>query len=390
MPASSSYRRMTVFGVIAAATFSACSSAPTPLYHFYQETFGLSSLTVTIIFAAYAVSLLAALLTFGSISDHIGRKPAICASLAVNAIAMLLFMFAEGGGLLIAARVVQGVAMGMAIPTLGATILDTDSQRGPMLNSITPFIGLTAGSLMAGLLMTHAPDPAHLVFVVLLVVTLLEILLLMVMPETTQRRPGALTSLRPHIAIPASARSAVMRTSPVNIAGWALGGFYLSLMPSLVMATTGIRSPLVGASVVSVLMLVATATVLLTRNMPAIRVLPVGTLSLLIGVAVTLIGVNLQQVALLFAGTMIVGIGFGGNFSAILRIVLPLAHSDDRAGLLSAFFVQSYLAFALPAIGAGLLARDIGLAQTAYIFGAGVMVLATISLVAARRISAPT
>ena len=384
---SASARRMTVFSVVAAATFSACSSAPTPLYHFYQENFGLSPVTVTIVFAAYAISLLFTLLTFGSISDHIGRKPAIALSLAMNALAMLLFMQADSGGLLIAARFVQGLAMGMAIPTLGATILDTDSERGPLLNSITPFIGLTAGSLLAGLLMTFGPYPAHLVFVVLLAMTLVEILLLLALPETTHRRPGALASLRPHVAIPASARSAVMRTTPVNIAGWALGGFYLSLMPSLVTATTGIRTPLIGASVVSALMLVATATVLLSRNAPAARVLPIGTLSLLVGVAVTLVGVNLQQVALLFAGTMIVGIGFGGNFSAILRIVLPLAHDDDRAGLLSAFFVQSYLAFALPAIGAGLLARDIGLAQTAYLFGAGVIALAGISLVAARRIS---
>lgn len=381
------HRQMTVYGVVTAATFSACSSAPTPLYHFYQEHFSLSPLTITIIFAVYAISLLVALLTFGSISDHIGRKPAILISLAVNALALLLFILAEGGSLLIAARIVQGLGMGMAIPTLGAAILDTDSLRGPMLNSITPFIGLTTGSLLTGILMTFADYPSHLVFAVLLAVTAAEMLILLRMPETGHTKPGLFASLRPHVAIPASARSAVMRTSPVNIAGWALGGFYLSLMPSLVATATGLHSPLIGASVVAVLMLVATATVLITRNIAATRVLPVGTLSLLAGVAVTLVGVSLQNVLLLFAGTIITGIGFGGNFSDILRIVLPLAHDDERAGLLSTFFVQSYLAFALPAIGAGLMARDLGLSITAYIFGIGVMVLAAISLLAARRVA---
>ena len=79
-------------------------------------------------------------------------------------------------------------------------------------------------------------------------------------------------------------------------------------------------------------------------------------------------------------------IGFGANFSAILRIVLPLADADDRAALLSAFFIESYLAFSLPAIVAGLAAPYLGLAGTSYAYGGGVLLLAAISLVATRRL----
>jgi hypothetical protein len=61
--------------------------------------------------------------------------------------------------------------------------------------------------------------------------------------------------------------------------------------------------------------------------------------------------------------------------------VVPLAEAHERAGLMSTFFVLSYLAFSLPAIAAGLLAGRIGLqaASTGYgllLVGLGCLALA--------------
>jgi hypothetical protein len=47
----------------------------------------------------------------------------------------------------------------LAITTLAATILDTDKERAPVLNSFTVFAGLSAGTLGAGALVTFAPAP---------------------------------------------------------------------------------------------------------------------------------------------------------------------------------------------------------------------------------------
>src|SRR6185436_14141946 len=91
----------TVLAVITAMTFSASGAAPTPLYHQYQESFGLTPFAITIIFAAYVLSLLAALLTVGSLSDYIGRRPAILAALALNVAAMLMFISADSAATLI-------------------------------------------------------------------------------------------------------------------------------------------------------------------------------------------------------------------------------------------------------------------------------------------------
>jgi len=67
----------------------------------------------------------------------------------------------------------------------------------------------------------------------------------------------------------------------------------------------------------------------------------------------------------MFVGTIIAGIGFGSSYGAALRTLLPLAATHERAGLLSAYLVESYLSFAVAAVGAGLAAPRYGLVSTA-------------------------
>jgi hypothetical protein len=376
-------RATTIFAAVVAITFSATSAAPTPLYHSYQESLGLSPALVTVIFASYAFGLLASLLTIGSLSDYVGRRPLVLTALLFNAAAMLTFILAASAAPLVVARFLQGIGTGVAMTTLGATILDTDRSNGPILNSITAFIGLAVGAMGAGALVAWAPAPTELVYAILLAVSLVEIVFLAAMPETTAGRPGALASLRPHVSVPPQARSALARLMPVTIASWALGGFYFSLMPSLVRSATGIASPFAGGGVVATLPLTAVVTVLVLRKTAAARILVTGTVALALGVAVSLAGVWLQQIDLMLSGAVVAGVSFGALFSGVLRTVLPLADGGERAGLLSAYLVASYLAFSLPAIAAGVAAPLLGLAVTAYAYGGVIIVLAAISLLAA-------
>ncbi|KPA94087.1 MFS transporter, partial [Pseudomonas asplenii] len=141
-----------VFLSITLLTFLAASSAPTPLYHLYQEALEFSAATLTLIFGVYALSLLAALLTVGSLSDYLGRRPVLFSALLLEIIAMGLFIAADGIPLLIAARVLQGFATGMATSALGAALLDRDNRKGPLVNSLAPLLGMACGALGASLL----------------------------------------------------------------------------------------------------------------------------------------------------------------------------------------------------------------------------------------------
>jgi MFS family permease len=374
----------TLYAFLAAALFSACSSAATPVYRLYQEIYGLSPVVLMSIFSVYAFSQLVALLTVGSLSDYVGRRPVILGALILNIAAMFAFIEAGSAGMLILARAVQGFATGAATTALGAAILDNNKARGPLINSTTAFVGLTAGSLLSGALVAYAPLPTELVFIVLLAVSSVMLVLLPLVPETAEGKPGALGSLAPHVSVPRQARKMLVKITPVNIAAWTLGGFYFSLMPSLVRVATGLTSPFIGGLVVAVLTLTGTFAVLALRNKPGLQILTIGTWTLIAGVAVTLLGVFEHSASIMLAGAVITGIGFGACFSGALRTVLPLAHADERAGLLATFYVQSYLAFSLPAIAAGLAVPQLGLSQAAYIYGGVVIALALVSLLATR------
>jgi hypothetical protein len=90
-------------------------AAPTPLYQEYQNHFGLTPFRLTMIFATYVLCLLLALMTVGSLSDFLGRRPAILSALAMNVAAMIVFMTADSAAALIVARAVQGFATGFLL-----------------------------------------------------------------------------------------------------------------------------------------------------------------------------------------------------------------------------------------------------------------------------------
>jgi MFS family permease len=235
--AGKSAKAVAVFHGLALIAFFAASSAPTPLYRFYQEKWSFSPVVLTVIFGAYALALLLALLTMGSLSDHVGRKPVIFGALLLQIVAMALFITADGVPSLIIARVVQGFSTGMAGSAFGAALIDVDRDRGALANSLTPLLGMAFGALGSSALVDFAPRPMQLVYLVLLVVFAIQAALVVFLPETVVKRPGALASLVPRINVPMQARRALLRCSPIIIAVWALGGFYLSLVPSLVRAS---------------------------------------------------------------------------------------------------------------------------------------------------------
>jgi hypothetical protein len=153
-------------------------------------------------------------------------------------------------------------------------------------------------------------------------------------------------------------------------------------MPALVRVATGATLPIVGGLVVAALTFSSVIAVLSLRNIPADRVLRGAIPALVLGVGVTLGGVHAQFVGLMLLGTMVSGVGFGAVFSGTLRTVLPLAKADERAGLLSAFYLEGYLAFSVPAVLTGFLAPTVGLSLAADVYGAAVILMAAASLVA--------
>ena len=366
----------------------AASSTPTPLYAVYQARWGFSPITTTVVFGVYALAVLAALLTLGKLSDHLGRRPVLLAAIAVQAVALVVFSTADGVPALLTARVIQGLSTGAALGAIGAGMLDIDRERGTFANAVSPGMGTATGSILSALAVRYLPAPTHLIYLVLLGVFALQAIGVALMKETVTAKPGALASLTPEISLPRTLRRPVLIAAPVLFAVWALAGLYGALGPALVQALTGSSAVVPGAASLTVLAGTAVVAVLALRRAQAQTVMLTGISALIIGVALTLAALDARSTVLFFLGTAISGIGFGSGFQGGIRTVVPRAAAHERSGVLSLLYTVSYLGMGLPAVIAGVLVvRGGGLIDTAYEYGAALIVLALLALAGLLRTS---
>ncbi|WP_162622684.1 MFS transporter [Salinisphaera orenii] len=360
--------------------FLGASCAPTPLYPLYQHAWGFSSAVLTTVFAVYMFALLATLLVSGSLSDHWGRKPVIGGAIVLEALAFGAFLLANGPGWLIVGRVLQGVATGIMTSAVVAAIIDSDARRGALMASIGPFFGMAVGGLFSGLLVSYAPLPMRLVFVLLLGGLLLQLAWLPAMVETALVAPGHRLSLRPQVKIPTSVRATLLRVVAVSIAAWMLGGFTLSLGPSLVLAEGGLQTPLMGVLPLFALSLVGSGVIFILRQHSPQAALWSGGWGITIGMGLILLGLHQHMLWLLLVAILVAGAGFGGGFMGVMRAVTPLVAASERSAVMAALYIIWYMAASMPALIAGIATDYFGLEATTYVYGAVVMGLAMVAL----------
>ncbi|NJP35525.1 MFS transporter [Micromonospora thermarum] len=366
-------------------SFLAASAAPTPLYGIYQERWHFSPITTTVVFAVYAVAVLATLLTVGKLSDHVGRRPVLLVAIAVQIVALVIFVFANGVPALLVARVVQGLAAGAATGAVGAAMLDINRVRGTLANAIAPGIGTGTGALLSALLIRYLPAPTRLVYVVLLVILLIQGVGIVLMRETVTPMTGALRSLRPEISLPRAVRGRLLGVLPVVFAVWALAGFFGALGPALVRALMN-TSIVVAGLLLFVFGLVGSITVLLLRNAAAQTLMLTGIGALILGMVITLVSVMMESVPGFFVGLALGGVGFGAGFQGSLKTVIPLVEAHERASVLSLLYIVCYVGFGLPTVVAGFLVVYAGgLPMTANEYAVAIILLALVALLGLRR-----
>jgi MFS family permease len=316
----------------------------------------------------------------------------LAAAIALEAVALVLFIVAGDVTVLAIARVAQGIATGAAFTTLGAALVDLNPAHAPgragLVNGVAPLSGLAVGALGCGALVQFAPAPTHLVYAVLLAGMVVAAALVARMPETSARRAGGRASLRPRVGIPIRLRGDVLAIVPILVASWALGGLYLSLGPSVAVTVFGLGSHLVGGFVVTLLCGTGAATAFALRGWAIDRVLVTAAGLLAAGMVVTLAGVEAQSAALAGGGTVIAGVGFGasalGTFGTLARLAAP----EERGELMAVALVIAYLSFSLPAVLAGFASTSVGLRSTAMAYGLGVVALGLAALPAQRALAA--
>jgi MFS family permease len=369
------------------------SSVPSPMYVIYQQRWQMSATMITVVFAIYAVAVLFALLVFGSLSDQIGRRPVLLVSIGLVVISMAIFAGAQGVSWLLVARAVQGLGVGLATGAMSAALVELAPPnapgRGTLVNGVGPTLGMALGALIAGLLVQYAPAPTVLSYLVLLGAFVLTAVGVRFMPETAQHTGPV--RIRPRrISVPQASRRAFALLSLALIAVWAVGGFYLSLGPSLAVDVLHSTNHLIGGLTVAVLAGVASiGQVALGKTVPT-RTALIGLVSLLVGLALLLVTLATESAVVFFVGTAVLGAGWGTTFLGAFRLLAGLAEPARRGELMAAVYVVAYLAMSVPVVVAGLITSHLGLHQTATIFIIAVAAVCAVALAGLRWAKART
>jgi predicted MFS family arabinose efflux permease len=340
------------------AVLYAGSTLLTPLYRLYREAFGFSQLTLTLIYAAYVLGNLTALLFFGRLSDQVGRRLVNLAALAIGACATVLFLFASSAAWLFAGRIVSGLAIGLGATATTAWLaeLSPDKRRASMFAAEANFLGLALGALPAGLLAAYLPWPLRLSYLIYLGVLCIVAALVAHAPETVSERVRTLgqLSLRPRLGVPRRLWGSFLAPAVIGFATFAVVGYYLALIPSLLAHALSLKNPAVGGAVVALLSLLGAATGMLTRQLSSRTAVLLGSALLLPGIALLPCAEGLHSLVLLLCGTAITAPATMLGYRGSLEVVNQIAPAERRGEVIASYILCMYAGNSVPIVGIGL------------------------------------
>ncbi len=340
------------------------SAVPTPLYALYERRDHFSTLVVTVVYAVYAVGVIASLFLGGHVSDWVGRKRVLVPALLVNVASGVIFLLAPSLPGLLVARIVCGVSVGLTTATATAYLSELQVGRfrggAPRSGRLAQIVaaaanlgGIGVGPLVAGLLAQYAPRPLVLPFVIFGVALIVLAVLVAVSPETALR-PDPAPAWRPQrVAVPAQVRRTFFAATSAGLAAFAVYGVFNSLAPGFLADTLHQGSfALAGAVAFAAFASGALAQIALGRaGVPT--TLRTGLLVLIPGLALLAGGMWVPSLAMFVIGGAITGAGAGLIFRGALAAAGSTAPPEARAEVLAGYFLGAYVGLSVPVVGLG-------------------------------------
>jgi MFS family permease len=372
------------------------TTLPTPLYPGYETRFGFGALTVTVVFATYAVGVLTALVGFGSASDRIGRRPSLLVGLGCAAASSIVFVttaqvdgHALGLSLLLVGRFVSGLSAGIFTGTATATLADLAGDdhkvRASLVAAIANIGGLGLGPLVAGLLAKYVAKPLTTPYAVHLGLVALGVGVLLGTPETVQVAGHRRLRFQ-RLGVPSGLRGTFVQAGTAGFAGFAVLGFFTAVSAAT-LALLGHHDPLVTGAVVFLVFAASAGGQTASLAMPTRRALLTGTGGLVAGSALLGTAIGLKSLGLLVAGGVLAGAAQGLSFRSALGAITAASPPEQRAKVSSTFFAVCYVGISIPVVAIGAASHAYGLVDTGEVFGG---VIAAMSLAALAALSRTT
>lgn len=365
-PASAGPRRHGAGFWVTGLTFlllMAFAAVPSPLYTLYAARDGYGPFTVTVIFAAYAVGVIASLFFVGHLSDRVGRRPLILLAVTLELLAAVGFLVRDDLAGLLAARVVSGVGIGALTATATAYLAELDGARSrpapgraAVVATVANLGGIGLGPVLSGLLAAPSAHPLVVPYAVFGVAMAVLLVATPFVPETVPHRPG-LRPYRPQrAAIGSEVRGRFVAGAVGAFTAFAVFGLFSSVAASFVRDELGQPSLIVAGAVAGAPFLAgALGQSLLAAAAQRVQLRWAAVL-VVAGPAALFGGVVLASVWLFVAGGVLAGAGAGLLFKAALGRTAAMVAPHERAEALALVFLVAYAGLVVPvlAVGVGL------------------------------------
>ncbi|MBV9984249.1 MFS transporter [Bradyrhizobium sp.] len=361
------------------------STLVTPLYVIYKEQFGFSQITLTLVYGAYVLGNLVALLFLGHLSDRLGRRRTTIPAMAIAILSALVFLFADGVAWLYAGRILSGISIGIATGTgtawLAELIGRKDKTLATAIATSVNFLGLATSALIAGVLAQYAPWPLRLPFIIYMA-ALVVVAALIWRTQETIAHPRGLQRIpfRPNVSVPPEIRAEFIAPAVTGFGAMALVGFFAAIGPTVLAQDLHVANHAVAGALFFELAMTVAATILLTQRLPSRMAMLVG-LGLMIPSVVLVVSAQvLASMWLLIAATACCAVAAALGYRGSLQVVNQIAPEQKRAAVVSSYFICGFSGNALPVIGVGVISTLAGAVVADAAFAALIIAFALTAL----------
>jgi MFS family permease len=340
----------------------AFSAVPTPLYVLYQQRDGISNFMVTVVYAVYAIGVIASLFLGGHLSDWIGRRRVFVPALLANALSAVVFVVDPSLAGLILARIISGISVGLTTATATSYLAELHAaarpsaspRRSEVVATASNLGGIGFGPLAAGLLAQFAPAPLRLPYVAFGIALVVLATCVALSPETLSRVEPRPRYRPQRIAVPESARSIFYAATLAGMAAFAVFGVFNSLVPSFLAATLHEQSHAIAGAVPFAAFAGGAVAQILGARTPTLELLRRSVPIIVLGMGLTAGAMWSASLAMFVIGGVITGAGGGMVFKGSLAVAASTAPPQSRAEVLAAFFLGAYVGLSVPVVGLGI------------------------------------
>ncbi|MEZ5210611.1 MULTISPECIES: MFS transporter [unclassified Gordonia (in: high G+C Gram-positive bacteria)] len=357
------------------------TTLPTALYSIYSARLSFSSLTVTVLFAVYALGVVFALLVFGRLSDQIGRRPVLLIALGCAAVSAVLFMLPPSLGLLIVARVISGFSAGFMSGAGTAAVIDlfpaARRSVGGMLAIAVNSGGLGVGNLLGGLVASFSASPLRVPFAIHLGLVVLAAAGLWLLTPRPGRQPGVRWRIQ-RLRVPAEIRGAFVRGVLAAGVAFSVSGVLTAVTALFLAEDLGVRNHWLAGLIVFLIFSTMALGQLAAGRVAPNRAIVGGCAGLVLAGVLLAVALGVVVLAPLVIAAVVLGVSGGFCLNGALATTVEQVPQEHRGEVSSAFFASLYVLLACPAIGVGLLGTAIGLRESGLVFAIVVAVLAVL------------